>query len=504
MEPTMMRALEGAEVEEKPEAVLSARELIESLAWIAHLRWLAAAGVAAAITVARWCLGIPLPLAPLYGIAAGLALYNCALYVITIRLRAERPPSPFDPSSSLPSAGLRMNRAGSAQGRLSRASVVANTQISLDLFFLAGLLYFSGGIENPFVFYFVFHIVIASILLSRRATFSQTALASLIVLALAVAQNEPLLPHYHLTGVMPEQMHNNAVLAYGTWFVVASTLFLTAYFATSITARLREREAEILGLSRSLEEKAADLSRANEKLRLIERTKSEYMRRVAHELRSPLATVYQMVGVVVDGHKGEIPPAAVETLTRARVRLRLLMDVARDLLVLSRAREADLSREMQQVSLGDAIAAVAADLEQRAQEAQVALEVSVAEGLPPIAGDPESLAQLVDNLGSNAIKYTPAGGAVRITARADDGRVELAVADSGIGIPREELPHIFDEFYRAANAREGGREGTGLGLSIVKAICASHGAEITVQSEPGRGSTFRVRFRGAVTKGTGT
>jgi len=473
----MVRAPESAEVATRSEAVLSARELVESLAWIARLRWLAAGGVAAAITVVRWYLGIALPVAPLYGIAAGLALYNCVLYGITLRLRAERPLS------------------------LARASVVANTQISLDLFFLAGLLYFSGGIENPFIFYFVFHIVIASILLSRRATFSQTALASVIVLALAAVQNEAWLPHYHLAEVMPEGVHHNPALAYGTWFVVASTLFLTAYFATSITARLREREAEIFALSRSLEERAADLSRANEKLRLIERTKSEYMRRVAHELRSPLATVHQMVGVVLDGHKGEIPPAAVESLTRARVRLRLLMDVARDLLALSRAREADLSRQMQEVSLADVVAAVAPDLEQRAQEARVALEASVADGLPPIAGDPESLAQLVDNLGSNAIKYTPAGGAVRISARGDDGGVELAVADSGIGIAREDLPHIFDEFYRAANAREGGREGTGLGLSIVKAICDSHGAKIAVQSEPGRGTTFRVRFPEAIHRG---
>jgi signal transduction histidine kinase len=465
---------------DRPEAVPRARELVESLAWIVRLRWLAATGVAGAVTVARWYLGISLPVAPLYGIAAGLALYNCVLYGITVRLRAERPQSP------------------------SRASVVANTQISLDLFFLAGLLYFSGGIENPFVFYFVFHVVIASILLSRRATFSQTALASAIVLTLAAVQNQAWLPHYHLAGVIPEGIHNNLALAYGTWFVVASTLFLTAYFATSITGRLREREAEILGLSQSLEDKAADLSRANERLRLIERTKSEYMRRVAHELRSPLATVYQMVGVVLDGHKGEVTPAAVETLARARVRLRLLMDVARDLLVLSRAREADLSRQMREVRLAEVIAAVAPDLEQRAQEAQVALEVSVADGLPPITGDPESLAQLVSNLGANAIKYTPAGGSVRIAAVGTDRGVELAVTDSGIGIAREDLPHIFDEFYRAANAREEGREGTGLGLSIVKAICDSHGAEIAVQSEVGRGSTFRVRFRAAAAKGTGT
>jgi len=467
----MMRPTDSADIAPPPQPVLAARELVESLAWIVRLRWAAAVGVAVVITVARWLLGIALPLLPLYAITAGLALYNTVLWSVTRALRTRRPAS------------------------TSGVSALANLQISVDLFFLAALLYLSGGIENPFTFYFVFHIVIASILLSRRATFFQTALASLIVFAMALVQTEQLAPHYHLA-VVPEQMRHH-VLAYGTAFAVASTLFLTAYFATSITARLRQREAEIIGLSRSLEQKAQDLSAANEKLRLTERTKSEYMRRVAHELRSPLATVHQMVGLVRDGHKGDLPPHAQETLARVRVRLKLLMDVARDLLVLSRAREADMSRHMQQVSLADVVAALAPDLREAAREAQVALDVSVPEGLPTIAGDPESLAQLVSNLASNAIKYTPAGGAVQISGRADEDGVELAVADTGIGIPREDLGHIFEEFYRAANARVGGREGTGLGLSIVKAICDSHGAELSVHSEPGRGSTFTVRFPAA-------
>lgn len=474
----MTRASQSAEVSHQPQPVLAARELVASLAWIVRLRWVAAAGVAVAITVARSYPGIALPAAPLYAITAGLALYNGFLWGITRAMRARR-------SSAF------------------TASAVANLQISLDLFFLAGLLYFAGGIENPFTSYFVFHIVIASILLSRRATFFQTALAAAIVFAMAVTQTEELAPHYHLTGVLPEQVHLRPVFAYGAAFAVASTLFLTAYFATSITARLRQRESEILGLSRSLEEKAADLSRANEKLRLTERAKSEYMRRVAHELRSPLATLHQMVGLILDGHKGEIGAAGRETLERVRARLRLLMEVARDLLVLSRAREADLSLRMQPVSLAEVVAAVAPDLEQAARQAQVAFEAPwptdcrAGGGLPTIVGDPESLAQLVSNLGSNAVKYTPAGGAVKITVAAvgaAGGGVELVVADSGIGIPREELGHIYDEFYRAANARVGGREGTGLGLSIVKAICDSHGAEVSVQSEPGRGTTFRVRF----------
>jgi signal transduction histidine kinase len=331
-------------------------------------------------------------------------------------------------------------------------------------------------------------------LLSRRATYGQTALASALVLAMAAVQATGIAPLYHLYRAMPEQPHGDPVFAYGTAFAIASTLFLTAYFATSITARLREREAEILLLSRSLEEKAADLSRANEMLQVTERAKSDYMRRVAHELRSPLATLAQMVGLVVERRKGEIPPAVEETLDRVRVRLRMLMEVARDLLVLSRAREADLSQQIKDVRLSEIVAALGPDLMQRAQEAGLGLVIGVSDELPVIVGDPESLAQLVMNLATNAIKYTPQGGRLSITGREYDGGVELEVADSGIGIPAEERDRIFNEFYRASNARTSSEEGSGLGLSIVNAICYTHHAEITVESEVGRGSTFRVRF----------
>jgi signal transduction histidine kinase len=462
-----MDAHPQAEVESGSREGLATRELIERMAWIGRLRWVAAAGVAAAVTITRWGFGVPLPPAPLYALAAGLAAYNGLLWAI----------------------GKRLPRSAPAA-----AAAVANLQLSIDLLFLAGLLYFAGGIENPFIFYFVFHIVIASILLSRRATYGHTAVACLLVIAMAAARATGRAPHHHLYGVVPEQVHFLPAFVYGAAFAVTSTLVLTAYFATSITARLRRREAQVLSLSRSLEHKAADLSRANEQLRRSESAKADYMRRVAHELRSPLATVEQMVTLVAERRKGEITAATEQTLARVRVRLRRLMEVARDLLALSRAREADLSQQMRQVRLAEVVTALAPDLTSRAQQAGVALEINVPAALPAVAGDPESLAQLVVNLATNALKYTPAGGWVKLAARADGDQVELTVADSGIGIPPAEVGQIFNEFYRASNARESSEEGTGLGLSIVNAICYAHRAEITVESEPGRGATFRVRF----------
>jgi signal transduction histidine kinase len=111
-----------------------------------------------------------------------------------------------------------------------------------------------------------------------------------------------------------------------------------------------------------------------------------------------------------------------------------------------------------------------------------------------VEGDQARLKQVIVNLLDNAIKYTPNGGSVRLRVTREDGQAVLDVADSGIGIPPEALPHIFKRFYRADDSRSRGQGGAGLGLSIVKSICAAHRVSVEVDSHPGRGSRFRLKF----------
>jgi len=114
--------------------------------------------------------------------------------------------------------------------------------------------------------------------------------------------------------------------------------------------------------------------------------------------------------------------------------------------------------------------------------------------IPAVRAHPELLAQLVDNLLDNAVKYGPPGGPIRLHIAQRDGSVELAVADSGPGIAAEDLPHVFDPFFRSAAARGAGVRGVGLGLSVARRIAEAMGARLTAESEPGRGSRFVVRF----------
>jgi signal transduction histidine kinase len=121
-----------------------------------------------------------------------------------------------------------------------------------------------------------------------------------------------------------------------------------------------------------------------------------------------------------------------------------------------------------------------------------ALSCDMAPGLPPLMGNARRLEQLVTNLLSNAIKYTPQGGQIRVTLKADEPYLMLRVIDSGVGIPPEEQPHIFEKFYRVYGPETADIGGTGLGLSIVKSVVERHGGRVWVESTPGQGSTFTV------------
>ena len=441
-------------------------ELRERIWWLVRLRWAAAAGVTVVVWSVPRLVGVPLAERPLYLITAGLAGYNLVLWVASYRL-------PF-----------------AARPFLLKA--IANLQIGVDLLFLTALLHFAGGIENPLVCYYVFHIVIASILLSRRATYAHTVLALGLVSLMAGLEATGRIAHYHLAGFTGSEHYRSPTYVFAILLVVGSMLTFTAFMATSITAQLRRREGEVVRLSQSLQEHTADLERAYEELSRLERGKSEYLHRVAHHLRSPLAALERMLAVVSEGRTGPLNEKSHEMIVRAGERVRNMLDLARDLLALSRAQETSPLAHRQPMDLAEILASVENDFRPQAASNSVSLESKVGAQVSPIVGDPESISDLLENLISNAVKYTPAGGKVRVVIDRKGDRVEISVSDTGIGIPAAEKERIFEEFYRASNARESGKEGTGLGLSIVQAIASAQGGEVAMESEVGAGTTFRV------------
>ena len=237
---------------------------------------------------------------------------------------------------------------------------------------------------------------------------------------------------------------------------------------------------------------AIDNARAYRRLEEVDQAKTRFVRLVAHELRSPLAAVQSLLDVVVAGYAGSVDEKSLELLQRMGRRVQFLLALVNDLLDLAAGRLDGVQRERSRVDLRAAAEQVVALLHPGAEEKGVSLALEVAPGDYVLWGIPEHFEWLLSNLVDNAIKYTPQGGRVSVALRRDGDELVLTVADTGIGIPPEAQVHIFEEFYRAPNARAVEKDGTGLGLAIVRQVIDEHGGQVDVHSQVGEGTVFTV------------
>ncbi|MGO0122345.1 two-component system histidine kinase PnpS [Desulfothermobacter acidiphilus] len=224
--------------------------------------------------------------------------------------------------------------------------------------------------------------------------------------------------------------------------------------------------------------------------RQLERMRRDFVANVSHELRTPLTAIKGFVEALQDGAL-EDEETAREFLQIIATETERLIHLVEDLLKLSRLESRQAAMQRREVNLVELIMGIAPFWRKQAEKKGLAFELDLPPDLPPVRGDPELLTQVFVNLIDNALKYTPAGG-VRIAGEHRPGWVCITVEDTGIGIPREALPRVFERFFRVDKARSRASGGTGLGLSIVKHIVELHGGRVGVESEFGKGSSFWV------------
>jgi two-component system, OmpR family, phosphate regulon sensor histidine kinase PhoR len=226
-------------------------------------------------------------------------------------------------------------------------------------------------------------------------------------------------------------------------------------------------------------------------LRRLEQIRTEFVANVSHELRTPLTAIQGYLETLLGGALDEPQNARrfLEIVFRHTERLGRLIN---DLTDLSNIELGKVSLSLEALPLDELVESVVAMIRPRAESGGVALRVELPAGLPPVRADDDRLTQILVNLVDNAVKYTERGGTVSISAReAGDGMLEVAVADTGIGIPAPDLPRITERFYRVDKARSRELGGTGLGLAIVKHLVMVHGGELRLESEVGKGTTAR-------------
>jgi two-component system sensor histidine kinase BarA len=281
---------------------------------------------------------------------------------------------------------------------------------------------------------------------------------------------------------------------------------------------------------RQLEDKTARLQEAFEKLKELDRLKSNFLATVSHELRTPLTSIIGYSEMLSEGLAGELQPEQLEFVRTIHEKGGQLLSLITGLLDLSKLESGTMRMKMGTVRIEAVLAEVVSTLTPTARKKGVRLELGPRAGLAELRGDPERLRQVFLNLVENAIKFTPAQGSITLSGTmvqesgdSDDGdsadrfgddgfgddgfgeaglallaptrtRVEVRVADTGIGIPERERAKVFDAFYQvdSSSTREYG--GTGLGLSIVKRLVEGHGGTIRIEENRPRGTVFVVRL----------
>ena len=223
------------------------------------------------------------------------------------------------------------------------------------------------------------------------------------------------------------------------------------------------------------------------RIRRLETVRRDFMANISHELRTPLAGLKALVDTLRGGALKD-PPAAKRFLKRMDAEVDALTQMVEELLELSRIESGQAPLRLVPTAVGDVVGPPAERLRPQAESAGLELTMHLSPGLPRVLADVERAQKVVTNLVHNGIKFTPAGGAIVVGAEPAGEDVVISVKDTGVGIPAEDLPRIFERFYKADRARSGG--GTGLGLAIARHIVEGHGGRIWAESVEGRGSTF--------------
>ncbi|MDH5696127.1 MAG: ATP-binding protein [Dehalococcoidia bacterium] len=434
------------------------------------IRWITILGIITATLVASRIFHIEFPTFAAYGTCAFVALCNLVLLY--------------------QSRSLEKMQTGVV---IHRARAYGTIHLLLDLAAFTVLLHFTGGIENPFIFYFVLHIIGASIMLHYKTVYLLATTVIVMVMLLVGLEYAGTIPHVNLVGFAAPTLYREGGYTLAVLVVLATALFATAYMATSVAGELRKRQREVVQLGqRLLEKRTGELEQASKEIAKLGEARGRFLRFLGvtvHDLKAPLTAIQSYFWVMLGGLSGELTEKQRNMLERSSRRVKELLNLVSDLLDIPRIETGQIIQEMKDVSLGRVIKASIGELQDQAKEKKVKLKTELPQALPKIRGSGPRLQQVITNLLGNAISYT-SEGEVTIRVNERDSEIQVEVMDTGIGIPPEDLPRVFDDFFRASNVET---KGTGLGLSIAKRIVEAHGGRIWAESpclESNTGSKF--------------
>jgi signal transduction histidine kinase len=232
----------------------------------------------------------------------------------------------------------------------------------------------------------------------------------------------------------------------------------------------------------------------NHKLQALDEAKDEFISMASHQLRTPLTSVKGYLSMVLEGDAGKLTTAQKKLLDQAFVSSQRMVFLIADLLNVSRLKTGKFLIEPKPTNLAEIIEQEVAQLKETAEGRGLTLTYKKPKNFPELLIDETKIRQVVMNFMDNAIYYTPAGGGITVNLTETPESVQFSVTDNGLGVPKNEQPHLFTKFYRAVNARKARPDGTGLGLFMAKKVVVAQGGAIIFKSQEGKGSTFGFSF----------
>jgi len=341
-------------------------------------------------------------------------------------------------------------------------------QMVLDLLSLSILVYYTGGIESPLYMLFVFHMIIGSLILPGTVVYTIATIFVLIFGTLISLEYTGIIAHHHVKGLLDFHLYDNIyyVTAYLTTF--SFMIYVSVYLANGIARQLYKREK--------------DLVDSIKKINAAEKEKQHYIMGIVHEIKTPIAAVTSYLDLILQKFLGPVDEKVEEKLLRAKTRADEGIQMINDVLNVSKLNLYDQFNE-EEIDLEELICGVIKRRKSFADSRLVEVKfMDERENKAQITGDKYLLDIAISNLVGNSVKYNVDGGRVEVKLIDKNKSVLIEICDDGIGIPERDLTKIFNDFYRASNAKKSSSEGSGLGLSVVKKIIQRHDGSISVKS----------------------
>jgi len=353
--------------------------------------------------------------------------------------------------------------------------IVLHIHIIFDLLLLTAILHYSGGIENPVYLFYVFHVVISSIIFPGLVPLAFATLVVILFSGLIYIEYNGIIEHYC---ILSPGLHNNPTAIILILVVFTITVYVSTYICLTFMVIYRNIKREIDAKNAALVE--------------IDRQKTNFFVFSSHELKSPIIAIKSSIDGIIKNYEGNLDGRGMNILKRASLRADQMLQILKELLDLTRNRTGQVQRTGETIDLNVVLREMIRLVSEEAKEKKVRLVVRLENQPALIKADPQDFRKIFGNLITNGIRYSHPDTEVHISSHRSVDQVEFIFEDHGIGIPEKDIPQIFNEFFRSENARRLLSFGTGLGLSLTKQLIENYGGKISVSSKIDQGSVFKV------------